>query len=336
MSREQGTGNREQNEAAGASSSPDPSSLRLFAVELARLGGRTASRLFGKVTVRRKADNSPVTEADHITQDAILRAIAERFPDHAVLVEETLANPERHAPLRELPDQSPDCEGGVTPPRTGMANREERIAKVERAAVPSIPQSLNPSVPVSDYCWIIDPIDGTRNFARGVRVFATSVAVLHRGVPVAGAVYDATSEVVYSAAAGQGAFRDEEKLELPAADSGDSERETTIAVGSFRRKPMPPFVGKWMSRYVTRNLGSTSLHFTWVAAGLVDAAYSNEAKLWDIAAAALLIEEAGGSFLGESVGPIWPFDVSGYAGGDLHVLGGSKSILRELRGDLSA
>lgn len=303
---------------------PAASDLRLFAVELARLGGRTASRLFGKVTVRRKADNSPVTEADHITQDAILRAIADKFPDHAVLVEETLTNPERHAPLREE-KQAQRHEG--TEARSGGGHAAPTACSLQPTASRA-----------SDYCWIIDPIDGTRNFARGVRVFGTSVAVLYRGVPVAGAVYDATSEVVYSAAAGQGAFREEEKLQLTAADPSDAatdaERETTIALGSFRRKPMPPFVGKWMSRYVTRNLGSTSLHFTWVAAGLIDAAYTNEAKIWDIAAAALIIEEAGGVLASESNAPLWPFDVANYSGEDIHLLGSGKSLENELCSDL--
>lgn len=285
----------------------DPDTLRLFAVELAQLGGRTAERLFGKVTVTRKADNSPVTEADHITQEAILRALAERYPDHAILVEETIADPSRHA------KQS-----------------------------------------ASDFCWVVDPIDGTRNFARGVRVFATSVALLHYGRPIASAVFDATSGSIYSAALGHGAFRDEtplsstspmsvpspstpthatppgvRSLSLPALD-----RDTTIGVGSFRRNPMPDFVRDWMSRYLMRNLGSTSLHFTWIAAGLLDAAYTNECKIWDIAAPALILEESGVRLTTDSGATLWPFAAESYTGTDLTLLAAHPSVHAKLLGDM--
>jgi len=273
-----------------------PDELRRFAIELAHRGGRAADRLFGKVSVQRKEDKSPVTEADHIAQDAILRALAEKFPDHAVLVEETLADPSRHGRIKSSP-----------------------------------------------YCWVVDPIDGTRNFARGIRIYACSVAVLYNGRPIAGAIYDASSGVMFSAASGGGALRNEERLFLdesvpetstphPAID-GPSDRETTIAVGSFRRKPMPPFVRDWIGRYLIRNMGSTSLHFAWIAAGLVDAAYTNECKLWDIAAAALLIEESGGLMTTASGASPWPIQLDAYGGEDFHVLGGVRAIHRQLLTD---
>lgn len=285
--------------AATMSKALHPDELRLFAIELAHRGGRAADRLFGKVSVQRKADKSPVTEADHIAQDAILRALAEKFPDHAVLVEETLADPSRHGRIKSSP-----------------------------------------------YCWVVDPIDGTRNFARGIRIYACSVAVLYNGRPIAGAIYDASSGVMFSAASGGGALRNEERLFLDesvatnwthdvanGASTSGSDRETTIAVGSFRRKPMPPFVRDWIGRYLIRNMGSTSLHFTWIAAGLVDAAYTNECKLWDIAAAALLIEESGGLMTTTSGASPWPVQLDAYGGEDFHVLGGVRAIHRQLLTD---
>lgn len=192
----------------------------------------------------------------------------------------------------------------------------------------------------------LDPIDGTRNFARGIRIYACSVAVLYNGRPIAGAIYDATSGVIFSAALGGGALRNEERLLLDelvpatstlnaakAVPSGDSDRETTIAVGSFRRKPMPPFVRDWIGRYLIRNMGSTSLHFAWIAAGLVDAAYTNECKLWDIAAAALLIEESGGLVTTASGASPWPIQLDAYDGEDFHVLAGDRAIHRRLLTD---
>ncbi len=258
----------------------DPIQLRQLACDLARIGGESAERLFGKVTVTRKPDQSPVTEADHVAQDAILRALASQYPDHAVLVEETLHDPQRHAALS-----------------------------------------------VSDYCWVIDPIDGTRNFARGARMYATSVAVLHHGRPVAGAIYEAACREVYSASLGGGATRGVSPLHVtdnpPSAD-------TIIAVSSFRRQPAPAAVRGWMDRFLMRNQGATSLHFAWTAAGLVDAAFSNECKLWDIAAAALLIEEAAGVMSDDQGNAIWPVSVDAYQGEDLRVLGGTPTVHRAL------
>src|SRR5262245_10402361 len=74
--------------------------LRIAACELARIGADVAAAMCGKVTASRKADDTPVTAADHAAQDAILHEIARRFPDHGVIVEESLASPERHAALR--------------------------------------------------------------------------------------------------------------------------------------------------------------------------------------------------------------------------------------------
>ncbi len=264
----------------------DPAALRQTACELAKIGGVAARRLFGKVSVARKADNSPVTEADHVTQDAILRALAKRYPLHAIVVEETVAKPERHVEAR-----------------------------------------------ASDYCWVIDPIDGTRNFGRGVRIYATSVAVLHRGRPVAGAIYDATSESVYSAAVGLGARRDETPLIV---QDRAIDRETAVAIGSFRRHPAPAAVRGWMDQYLLRNQGSTSLHIAWVASGLVDAAYANDCKLWDIAAAALLVEEAGGLATGPGGEAIWPIDPAAYNGVDMPVLAAAPTLHRRLLADLRA
>lgn len=258
----------------------DPLELRRFAVELARLGGENADRLFGKVSVTRKEDQSPVTEADHVAQRVILKSLAERYPDHAGLVEEVVHEPERHARLDESP-----------------------------------------------YCWVIDPIDGTRNFARGSRLFATSVAVLHQGSPVAGAIYDVGSCSIYSASRDGGATLDEMPLHVSNHAAGP---DTIIAVGSFRRQSMPSAVRGWMERYHMRNQGVTCLHFAAVAAGLVDAAFSIDCKLWDVAAAALLIEEAGGLFTDDRGNPLWPMALDRYTGQSLQVLAAGPDIHRTL------
>lgn len=259
---------------------PSPSELHDTCRELAQLGAETARTFFGEVTALRKLDDTPVTEADHATQDAILCALTRRHPHHAVLVEETLAG---------------SAPGGVP----GSA----------------------------DYCWIIDPIDGTRNFARGIAVYATSVAVLYQGSPVAGAIYDATTHKTYSAVKGGGAFCDGVPLVL--IDSS-VQSDTTLMISSFRRRAIPDAVRGWMDRYLFRNQGSLCLHLAWVAAGLADAAYALECKLWDIAAGALIIEQSGGIITTTRGRPCWPLDLARYREDDLPILAGSPTLHAEL------
>lgn len=250
--------------------------LRQTAVELARLGGEMAASWFGRVTSTRKADGTPVTEADHAVQEAILAVVGERHPDHAILVEEAVPRPERH-----------------------------------RAAADA------------DYCWVVDPIDGTRNYARGMDVYAVSVAVLRAGEPVAGAVFDATGNAVYSAVRGGGAFFEDKPLRSVDRPIG---RDTTVALSSFRHRPMPQAVRPWLDAYLFRNLGSLCLHLVRVASGIMDAAYARECKLWDIAAGSLLITEAGGRITSGDGSALWPIDVAHYDGEDLPMLAGTPTM----------
>lgn len=255
-------------------------SLAHDAVELVQMGGRAAQSLLGSVAVDRKADDTPVTEADHRVQAVILDVIAARHPSHAILVEETVERPSAHAVVAD-----------------------------------------------AEYCWIVDPIDGTRNFARGSHMYATSVAVLHQGVPLVGAVYDASTGRTYAASRGHGANCDGKPLKV---NRRDAAADSVVLISSFRRQEMPPQVTAWMSRYLFRNLGSLCLHLAWVAAGYADAAFSPECKLWDIAAGAVLIEEAGGLMTGPDGAPLWPMDLTGYRGEDIPMLAGAPQMHGEL------
>lgn len=263
-----------------------PSTLQSLAIELSLMGGQTAARLHGSVSTTRKPDNSPVTEADHAVQAAILDVIAARHPEHAVLVEETLATPARHASLE-----------------------------------------------LARYCWVVDPIDGTRNFGRGLTMYAVSVAVLLDGSPIAGAIYDADQKQVYSAAKSEGAFRDGMRL---TPGNRDIDADTTIALSSFRLRQPPRAVRGWVDKYLFRNLGSLCLHLAWVAGGLADAAFAQECKLWDLAAGALIVAEAGGAITNAGGGPLWPIDVAGYRSEDLPVLAGTPRVHAELLRSLLA
>ena len=259
--------------------------LRTHAIECACLGARIARPYLGRVSVSRKPDRSPVTEADHAAQAGILDCVAKRFPDHAVIVEEVLAEASRHAPVDD-----------------------------------------------AEYCWVVDPIDGTRNFAAGLPIFAVSVAVMHAGTPVAGAIWDATSDAVFSAQLGGGAFRHETRLTPCDRPIGP---DSNVAISSIHHRPAPAPVHQWIDRFVHRSVGSVCLHLAWVAAGIVDAAFAIECKLWDVAAGALLISEVDGVVTDPAGRSLWPMDLARYDRGDLPVLAGTPTMHAELLSTLT-
>lgn len=148
----------------------------------------------------------------------------------------------------------------------------------------------HPAITDAEYCWIIDPIDGTRNFYRRLPSFATVVAVARAGRPIAAAIYDPNANELYAAAQGRGATLNGS----PIAVSDETTLVTTlIGVPSSHRQALPPAVHGWLDHWNFRNLGSTALHVALVAAGRLDAAICLECRVWDVAAAWLIATEAG-------------------------------------------
>lgn len=158
---------------------------------------------------------------------------------------------------------------------------EESIEGVDRLPPPS----------KAPFCWVVDPLDGTRNFARGFPIMSTSIALMNGAEPVVAVVREHLSGWCCSAVAGRGARCNGRPARV--ADR-PVDADTLIAVPSGRHQPILPTIKNWLDRYVLRNVGSTAAHMAYVATGAVDAAFCYECKLWDVAAGALLIREAGG------------------------------------------
>jgi myo-inositol-1(or 4)-monophosphatase len=155
----------------------------------------------------------------------------------------------------------------------------------------AIPQpAVHPAITDAEFCWIIDPIDGTRNFYRRLPSFTTVVAVARAGRPIAAAIYDPNANELYAAVQGRGATLNG----TPISVSDEATSATTlIGVPSSHRRALPPAVHQWLDRWNFRNLGSTALHVALVAAGRLDAAICLECRVWDVAAAWLIAREAG-------------------------------------------
>ena len=159
----------------------------------------------------------------------------------------------------------------------------------------------------AEFKWIIDPIDGTTNYARGLPIFTVSVAVAQNGRPIAGALYEPLADQMYHVVRGGGAFCDDRPLsctsngiiedfligvDWPRAEDTRARLLEAVLAASSR-------VGGW------RTLGSAALGIAMVGAGILDAYVHPTLHTWDMAAAGLIVEEAGGMVTGLNGSPSW-------------------------------
>lgn len=148
----------------------------------------------------------------------------------------------------------------------------------------------------SNWKWIIDPLDGTTNFAHGYPCFCVTIALEHEGRIVIGATYDPTRDEMFSAERGNGASLNGRQIRV-----SDTEKlsEALIVTGfpyNFKEKVNFEFHLKEflrLSRGVRRD-GSAAIDMAYVACGRFDGFWEEGLNPWDVAAGALLIEEAGG------------------------------------------
>jgi myo-inositol-1(or 4)-monophosphatase len=159
-------------------------------------------------------------------------------------------------------------------------------------------------IPSEPLVWVVDPIDGTSNFARGLPHFAVSVALLHRGDPVLAVLWTAPERALYTALRGRGAFRDGRRIRTPRARLDDG---AILGCQWHRGQQDLGFVERLQSRGSRiRTLGSTVTQLADVAVGRLDGNVQEQGRLWDIAAAGLLVEEAGGRFTDWSGRRVFP------------------------------
>ncbi len=164
--------------------------------------------------------------------------------------------------------------------------------------------------------WVIDPIDGTNNFISGLGAFAVCIGRLDAGRPVLGVVHDVTRNLTYAAAAGLGATVDGRPVRAAATPLGDSSviMMTSNLLGKTGRAP--GWACRWIGQtaWKTRILGSAALEAVQVAAGVAHGAVTVNGKLWDVAAPAAIVLEAGGAITDLAGRPVFPFDLANYAG----------------------
>jgi myo-inositol-1(or 4)-monophosphatase len=177
------------------------------------------------------------------------------------------------------------------------------------------------------FWWVIDPIDGTNNYAHGVLCFTVSIGVIYRDRPVAAVIFDPNTNAMFTAT-----------LEGPALFNGSPiqtgsegiNEYASLAIDSHFEDRFTPAICKLIQDTRFRNFGTTTLHMAYVAkAGLVGMMASN-AKLWDIAAGSLIVERAGAIASNWQGNAIFPIDMDTYNGGLFDILASNKTVHKEL------
>ena len=171
-------------------------------------------------------------------------------------------------------------------------------------------------------CWVFDPIDGTTNFAHGLPIFCSSLALEIDGAAEVAAVYDPTRRELFTAERGGGAFLNGRPLHV----SGTDQIVDAMLVPAFlttctRIEEIVGLFGEFVGRArAVRRLGSAAIDLCYVAAGRLDGFWESDLKPWDIAGGALIVAEAGGR--------VTNMDGSAFASRGRHVLA-SNGLLHD-------
>ena len=176
---------------------------------------------------------------------------------------------------------------------------EGAILEILTGAFPDFGILAEESRPVagsSPYRWVVDPLDGTRNYAQSIPHFCTIVALAKDDEIVAGVVYDPVREETFTAALGQGAFLNGDPISVTGTtelsrsllsfDLGYVDEKAGLAIDMLR--------SLWPGMYSVRLMGSAGLGLAYAAAGRVDLFFHHSLSPWDVAAGLIIAREAGG------------------------------------------
>jgi myo-inositol-1(or 4)-monophosphatase len=221
--------------------------LRDAAIELARLAGAVLREGYGKAHAppERKGRIDLVTDYDRRAEAVLLDGLRRRFPDHAVLAEES-----------------------------GLHDSASSVR------------------------WLLDPLDGTTNFAHNYPFFAVSVAVERDGQLLAGAVFDPVRDEMFAAAHGHGATMNGTPIRVSPVDRVENSLLVTGFPYDVRERPsayVPAFQAFLVRAQGLRRDGSAALNLCYVGCGRFDGFWEYRLAPWDMAAGALIVREAGGS-----------------------------------------
>jgi len=213
---------------------------------------------------------------------------------------------------------------------------ERVIFEVIKAAYPDhyiLSEEAGEIVQDSQYKWIIDPIDGTVNFAHRIPLCCISIGIEYKGEMILGAVYNPFINELFVAERGQGATLNNKKIQVSTKEDVVSSCLVTGFPYTFLDMPNGPLdvFDRFIRRGVAvRRLGSAAIDLCWVACGRFDGFYEHKLQAWDSAAGFLIVEEAGGQVTDLNGAPYSPYKPGIAAtNGRIH-----NELLRWIKGDL--
>jgi len=192
---------------------------------------------------------------------------------------------------------------------------DKAIQAVIKKAFPDhgiVSEETEEKVSESEYRWIVDPIDGTVNFANGIPICCVSIGLEHKESMLMGAVYNPVMNEFFFAEKGKGATLNDKKITV----SDKTDVSTSCLVTGFPytyleepNGPLEVFSRLIRNGIPVRRLGSAAIDLCWVAAGRFDGFYEHQLNAWDSAAGFIIVEEAGGRVTdlnGETYSPFRP------------------------------
>ena len=149
----------------------------------------------------------------------------------------------------------------------------------------------------AEYLWVIDPLDGTTNFAHGLPIFSVSIGVQKNGETIAGVVYDVMRDVVFSAEKNSGSFENGKRIKVNKNSNLGHGMLVTGFPYDIKENPdkaFERFIAFLKEARAIRRLGSAAIDFCYVANGVFDGFWEVSLHPWDLCAGKLIVEEAGG------------------------------------------
>lgn len=175
--------------------------------------------------------------------------------------------------------------------------------------------------------WIIDPIDGTNNYANGLLCFSVSIAAFYKGRPIVAVIFDPANDSMFTAVQDGDAQLNTARITV---NDDKFDKFALFAIEGIAHPLADQGVRAVAAQCRTRCLGSTALHLAYVARGSLIGAISVSGKLWDIAAGMLLIEQAGGKITTLDGTPLGPIDPAQYDGQPYPLLAATPTTQSDL------
>lgn len=214
---------------------------------------------------------------------------------------------------------------------------ERAIFDVIKASYPGhhiLSEEAGEIVQDSEYKWIIDPIDGTVNFAHRIPLCAVSIGIEKEGRMILGAVFNPFTNELFVAERGQGATLNDKKIKVSTKQDVLSSCLVTGFPYTYLDAPNGPLqvFDRFIRRGVAvRRLGSAAIDLCWVACGRFDGFYEHKLQAWDSAAGYLIVEEAGGKVTNLEGAPYSPYEPGIIASNGLV----HDELLRWVKGDIT-